>query len=596
MKRDYLYNILTSIRYILRVLWCLMIAINADIVKGLTGNEQRLFQNLTLGYNTIPRPVIHANEQVMLHFGITFNQIIDLDEKHQILSSYVWVHEAWYDENLSWSPEDFNGISNLMFPASEIWLPDIYIFNIAGSYLDGFVNVSGSNVVLSSDGLVNWSIPLHIKSACAVDATFFPYDKQICSIHFGSWIYDITQIDLALTSTKPDLTHYVTNNEFDLDGITLRRNVVNSSCCPGDGDHPIIRLEMRLKRKTNYYDYIVIAPTINLCVLTLATFLLPCECGWKIAIGLTVFLTLYVLQLLIAENVPDTNSTPLISVFLLLVMSLNCVSLITATIIMNIKRLSYLEPPPKVPGTLLTLCEKYLSKIICIRIADWKRIASNPLDQFDENEEISRELTDALKRAKDASVSAQYRQLKEFERKRANNIGSPVPGTSKQDTEVYHGVNRSTPTESCSSSNICTDNFISETCYTDHLLQGRCNDSSAIPHQQNINQSFQEDDSDNTEKHSPATYAETSFTTGNENRRLSRNRPSYRRAIRFGQTYSSVFQSESKSYQQSVMEGVSMKYQWYFVADVIDTVTFLIYLIVMFVGILTVLVITPLYA
>lgn len=69
---------------------------------------------------------------------------------------------------------------------------------------------------------------------------------------------------------------------------------------------------MTIKRKSIYYDYIVIAPTIMLCILTLASFWLPCHHGEKIAIGLTVFLTLYVLQLLIAENVPDTNTTPVL--------------------------------------------------------------------------------------------------------------------------------------------------------------------------------------------------------------------------------------------------------------------------------------------
>lgn len=64
---------------------------------------------------------------------------------------------------------------------------------------------------------------------------------------------------------------------------------------------------MTIKRKSIYYDYIVIAPTIMLCILTLASFWLV-----QIAIGLTVFLTLYVLQLLIAENVPDTNTTPVL--------------------------------------------------------------------------------------------------------------------------------------------------------------------------------------------------------------------------------------------------------------------------------------------
>ena len=87
---------------------------------------------------------------------------------------------------------------------------------------------------------------------------------------------------------------------------------VNESCCPGSGSHPMIIFHIQLRRKSIYYDYIVISPTLNLCILTLVTFLLPCHHGDKIAIGLTVFLTLYVLQLLIAENVPDTNTTPIL--------------------------------------------------------------------------------------------------------------------------------------------------------------------------------------------------------------------------------------------------------------------------------------------
>lgn len=87
---------------------------------------------------------------------------------------------------------------------------------------------------------------------------------------------------------------------------------VEETCCPGNGSHPIIHFQMTIKRKSIYYDYIVIAPTIMLCILTLASFWLPCHHGEKIAIGLTVFLTLYVLQLLIAENVPDTNTTPVL--------------------------------------------------------------------------------------------------------------------------------------------------------------------------------------------------------------------------------------------------------------------------------------------
>ena len=47
--------------------------------------------------------------------------------------------------------------------------------------------------------------------------------------------------------------------------------------------------------------------------MTVFTFMLPCDNGAKVAIGLTVFLSLYVLQLAIAENIPEADSLPLIS-------------------------------------------------------------------------------------------------------------------------------------------------------------------------------------------------------------------------------------------------------------------------------------------
>ena len=173
--------------------------------------------------------------------------------------------------------------------------------------------MTGSKVAVEHNGHVRWMVPLIVNSACPVDVTYFPYDQQICEVKFGSWIYDLAQLDLRLTFERPDLEHYVMNSEYDLVNVSLSREVLDGSCCPGDGLHAMVNLKIHLSRKSLYYDYIVIAPTIMLCVLTLASFLLPCHKGEKIAIGLTVFLTLYVLQLRIADNVPDTNTTPILS-------------------------------------------------------------------------------------------------------------------------------------------------------------------------------------------------------------------------------------------------------------------------------------------
>lgn len=96
----------------------------------------------------------------------------------------------------------------------------------AGGHSEGFVNVTGSKLIIDSSGLVTWTVPLMIKSSCPVDVTYFPYDQQTCEVHFGSWIYDVTKVDLQLLSSGPDLEQYILNNEFDLLGVDLYRTMV----------------------------------------------------------------------------------------------------------------------------------------------------------------------------------------------------------------------------------------------------------------------------------------------------------------------------------------------------------------------------------
>ncbi|XP_021368600.1 neuronal acetylcholine receptor subunit alpha-10-like isoform X2 [Mizuhopecten yessoensis] len=335
------------------------------------GTEKLLFRDLFRTYDTTPRPINNISLPVVIRFGVALNQILDLDEKRQVMTTSMWIQESWVDENLQWDPMDYAGLDTLMVASTYVWIPDVFIFNTAGGELDGFVNVTGSKLMIKSNGGIKWTVPLMIKSACSMDVKFFPYDSQRCRINFGSWIYDGSKIDLQPYPTKPDLKEYMLNSEFDLLGVTLDRTVANETCCPGPGSHPFINFGLRIKRKSIYYDYIVIAPTIMLCVLTLATFLLPCHHGEKISIGLTVFLTLYVLQLLIAENVPDTNTTPILGIFIFLVMTMNCISMIMATVVLIIKKHGGLKPVPMVPAWVLWFCETCLSKLVCTQLRSW---------------------------------------------------------------------------------------------------------------------------------------------------------------------------------------------------------------------------------
>lgn len=282
-------------------------------------------------------------------------------------------------------------------------------------------------------------------------------------------------------------------------------------------------------------------------------------------------------------------------------MSLNCISLITATVIINIKRLSYLDPPPAVPKRLLDLCENYISKIICTRLSDWERIASNPEDTLIASGRNSKRVqvlstVDSFKNVGELNREhAQYVQLKEYD-------SSNASCSSIQKKRSPHGIGRTTTAESSFSVASANENFISEISYTDQLLTPGNSKTPVINKMENVNHCFQDDDIDSADICSARNYydrtAETSFMS-NQARRFSRNRPSYHKAINLGQFSDSGKQSvdsNEASEKQSIIACISRKYQWYFVADILNTIAFFVYLIVMFVAIFTVLVITPMFA
>ena len=213
-------------------------------------------------------------------------------------------------------------------------------------------------------GSVSWSVPVVLASSCSVDILYFPFDHQFCTIKLGSWIYDVRQLDLKLRRGGINYVGMSEHGELNVVHWSIRRNVTQVAL-GGERRYTIINIDVHIQRKALYYVYTVIAPSILLCVLTVFSFWLPCDCAQKIEIGLTVFLFLYFLQLLIAENTPESNSTPLIGTFLTMVTTLNSISLIMATFVMNLKNRSNYQPCPEVPHFLWNFSKDFLGRVTC---------------------------------------------------------------------------------------------------------------------------------------------------------------------------------------------------------------------------------------
>ncbi len=167
-------------------------------------------------------------------------------------------------------------------------------------------------LVIYSDGGVLW-IPRSIfSSTCTIDLKLFPYDRQHCSLSFGSWSYDNKLIELDFSdSDKIDLNDYESSKEWNIDrnamyGVKSYRTVENRN-------YSVLTYYLILDRNPGFYTYLLIFPCVLLAILTMVVFWLPPETPSKILLGMNVFSGFFLLLLLLAELVPtSSNEVPYI--------------------------------------------------------------------------------------------------------------------------------------------------------------------------------------------------------------------------------------------------------------------------------------------
>uniref|UniRef100_A0A665VS67 Neurotransmitter-gated ion-channel ligand-binding domain-containing protein n=1 Tax=Echeneis naucrates TaxID=173247 RepID=A0A665VS67_ECHNA len=96
----------------------------------LSGPHQRfLLRELLRDYNPMERPVANDSQTLTVLFSFTLMQIMDVDEKNQILTTNAWLQMQWYDHYLQWNQSEYPGVKNLRFTPDQVWTPDILLYN-----------------------------------------------------------------------------------------------------------------------------------------------------------------------------------------------------------------------------------------------------------------------------------------------------------------------------------------------------------------------------------------------------------------------------------------------------------------------------------
>ncbi|XP_029360415.1 neuronal acetylcholine receptor subunit alpha-7-like isoform X2 [Echeneis naucrates] len=286
-------------------------------------------RELLRDYNPMERPVANDSQTLTVLFSFTLMQIMDVDEKNQILTTNAWLQMQWYDHYLQWNQSEYPGVKNLRFTPDQVWTPDILLYNSAHDKFDATFK---TNVLVNSSGFCEYLPPGIFVSTCNVDVRWFPFDIQRCEMKFGSWTFDGWLLDIQMK--EADLSAYMRNGEWDLLEVPGGRHEVFYDCCAEP--YPDVTFVVTLRRRTLYYALNLLIPCVLLSSMTLLVFLLPANSGEKISLGITVLLSLTVFMLMVAEIMPATSdSVPLIGQYFASTMVIVGMSVVATVIVLQ---------------------------------------------------------------------------------------------------------------------------------------------------------------------------------------------------------------------------------------------------------------------
>ncbi|XP_043251667.1 neuronal acetylcholine receptor subunit alpha-7-like isoform X1 [Colletes gigas] len=312
-----------------------LIAVIALVASGLVNgglHEKRLLNKLLDSYNVLERPVGNESDPLVLSFGLTLMQIIDVDEKNQLLITNLWLKLEWNDVNMRWNTSEYGGVRDLRIPPHRLWKPDVLMYNSAD---EGFDGTYPTNVVVKNNGTCLYVPPGIFKSTCKIDITWFPFDDQRCEMKFGSWTYDGFQLDLQLQDEAGgDISSFITNGEWDLLGVPGKRNEIYYNCCP----EPYIDITfvVIIRRRTLYYFFNLIVPCVLIASMAVLGFTLPPDSGEKLSLGVTILLSLTVFLNMVAETMPATSdAVPLLGTYFNCIMFMVASSVVSTILILN---------------------------------------------------------------------------------------------------------------------------------------------------------------------------------------------------------------------------------------------------------------------
>lgn len=254
--------------------------------------RQHLFGD---SYNPYILPRDHTADPVNISMQFTLNFVLEVDTIRQVFHFNGWFDANWTDPALAWDTDTFP-ITKIFVPPDAIWKPDLFVENSIKSHT--LIEEQKINLILHSDGSVQWFPGGNFATNCPLDIRQFPFDEQVCPVQMQTWVYAAK--DVMFLSTGTNIMNR-DSSEWTVLEVTHEKYTSFS--------YVSMKFSVRLKRRWVYYWFRLLMPVLLVSALNCGVQVLPWQSGEKMGASLAIFLTLTVLMTEVQASLPNNAQT-----------------------------------------------------------------------------------------------------------------------------------------------------------------------------------------------------------------------------------------------------------------------------------------------
>ncbi|OWF50615.1 Neuronal acetylcholine receptor subunit alpha-7 [Mizuhopecten yessoensis] len=258
--------------------------------------QERIIADLFQNYSPFIKPRKNLSEPVDVNLTLHFTSLREIDERLQTMSFIGWMELTWIDEFLILG----DGLKSLQLPKSEIWYPDVALFNS----IDDPQHISdGQHIILLEDGRVVWYPARQYNVRCQIDIRRFPFDEQKCQIRIGAWQSPVWIQRIADNGKSLAETLFEQNGEWEITQTITQPEVSTEYSIS------FVRYAVHFRRRFLHPVINTLFPVVLLSFLNTLVFLLPANSGEKMTLCISVLLSFTVFLTVFNDMMPKTSTT-----------------------------------------------------------------------------------------------------------------------------------------------------------------------------------------------------------------------------------------------------------------------------------------------